>query len=156
MFIIYLTNLFVFVMGGNCCDVPCCVTHPIYSWFGRECGGCGPHIQGKTGQKCASFWNPHARSPHKNYQYSRQAVVRNEMWPCESSQRGVEEGAFVDCVILPNFFHCSVRLTINVVCVTSSTAECGKTRLVSNKNFCVFCPHHHWKKRLYKKFHYPI
>jgi len=44
-----------FVMGGHCCDVPCSVTHPIYSWFGRECGGCGPHMQGKMGQKCASF-----------------------------------------------------------------------------------------------------
>jgi len=61
------------------------------------------------------------------------------MRPCESSQRGVEEGAFVDCVLLPNFFHCCGRLTVNVVlCVTSSIAECGKIRLVLDTNFCVF------------------
>lgn len=65
------------VMGGNCRDVvPFSVTHPIYSWFGSECGVCGPHREGKIGQICTIFRNPHAGFSHKNSQYSRQAVVR--------------------------------------------------------------------------------
>lgn len=75
-FCIYLST----VMGGNCRDVvPFSLTHPIYSWFGNECRGCGQHREGKMGQICTIFRNPHTGSPHKNSQYSRQAVVRT-MW----------------------------------------------------------------------------
>lgn len=88
------------------------------------------------GQQCTSFLNLHACPPNKKSQYSRVAVVSNEMRPCE---RGGEEGAFVDRLLLLNFFHCCVRQTVNVVlCVTSSIAECGKIRLALDKNFCVF------------------
>lgn len=55
------------------------------------------------------------------------------------TQRGVEGGDFVDCVLLPNFFHCCIRPTVKVVlCVTSSIGECGKIRLALDKNFCFF------------------
>lgn len=72
------------------------------------------------GQKCTSFLNLHTGPQHKTSQYSRAAVVSNEMRPCE---REGEEGVFVDCLLLSNFFHCCVRQTVNVVlCVTSSIA----------------------------------
>ncbi len=75
-FCIYLST----VMGGNCRDVvPFSLTHLMYSWFGSECRGCGQHREGKMGQICTIFRNPHTGSPHKNSQYSRQAVVRT-MW----------------------------------------------------------------------------
>ncbi len=54
-FCIYLST----VMGGNCRDVvPFSLTHPMYSWFGSECRGCGQHREGENGSNMHNFSKP--------------------------------------------------------------------------------------------------
>ncbi len=150
-FRIYLST----VMGGNCRDVvPFSLTHPMYSWFGSECRGCGPHRQGENGSNMHNFPKPTHWFSTQELSVFKTGCRKDHV--SFKTQRGVK-GDFVDYVLLPKFFHCCIRPTVKVVlCVTSSIGEWGKIRLALDKNFCFFIPHHRWKKGLYKKFHYPI
>lgn len=76
------------------------------------------HREGKMGQKCTSFQNPYTCSPHKNSAVFKTGCNKEwngTMWG--PSQRRLEEGAFVDHHLLPNFFHCCIKLTVDLVCV---------------------------------------